>query len=484
MLFNSLHFAAFFPVVVLAYFAIPLRFRWTLLLAASYYFYMCWKVEYVLLILLSTCVDYAAARAMGRRPDRRSRRPFLWMSLVANLGLLFAFKYLEFASENLENALAAFDIFVDVPLFDALLPVGISFYTFQTLSYTIDVYRGKLEPERHFGYFALYVAFWPQLVAGPIERPGRLLPQLRTYRPFDPDRVRTGLALMIWGFFKKLVIADRLAAYVDAVYAGQSLAGPEPGGGAVLLATYLFAFQIYCDFSGYSDIAIGASRVMGIDLMTNFRRPYFATSISDFWGRWHISLSTWFRDYVYVPLGGNRVARSRHFANLLITFLVSGLWHGASWTFVIWGGLHGAYLVLSILLRPWRARAAERIGLGRWPGLVTFAQRLWVFQLVAVGWIFFRAGSLGEAIDFLRRIVASPLDLSGMPLPFGPMDFWVALGSIVLLLALEVWKGDRRLDSKLFRGSKAQRRLFYVAMTLLLLWFGVFTSKQFIYFQF
>lgn len=485
MLFNSLHFVVFFPVLVLVYFALPLRFRWILLLAASYYFYMCWKAEYVLLIMVSTGVDYGAALAMGKREERKARRPFLFLSLFANLGLLFSFKYFEFFSDNVEQALSAIDIFVDMPLFDALLPVGISFYTFQTLSYAIDVYRGKIQPEKHLGYFALYVAFWPQLVAGPIERPDRLLPQLRVRKPFDADRVRTGLALMVWGFFKKLVIADRLAAYVDVAYADPTGAGADLGGGALLVATYLFAFQIYCDFSGYSDIAIGAARVMGIDLMTNFRRPYFATSISDFWGRWHISLSSWFRDYLYIPMGGNRVRRWRHFTNLVVTFLVSGLWHGANWTFVVWGGLHGLYLVLSRVFAPVREWAAGALGIEASAPLATLGRRLWIFHLVLVSWIFFRASSLGDAIEILVRIVLSPFDLAGLPLPNGPVDLAIGLGAILLLLGLEVWKGDCRLDSKLFSGSTlVQRQIFYIAMTFLLIWFGVFNSNEFIYFQF
>ncbi|CAN5908465.1 hypothetical protein BH23GEM7_BH23GEM7_20090 [soil metagenome] len=358
MLFNSLQFLFFFPVVVALYFATPHRFRWTLLLAASYYFYACWKPEYLLLIIASTLVDYGAALGMGAAATQARRKAFLALSLGSNLGLLFAFKYFNFFNESARALFDQFNLFYGVPAFDVLLPVGISFYTFQTLSYTIDVYRGQREPERHLGIFALYVSFFPQLVAGPIERSTRLLPQFFEKHEFSADRVSSGLRLILWGFFKKIVIADRLAIYVNEVYGNP--AGFD--GPTLLLATYFFAFQIYCDFSAYSDIAIGAARVMGFELMQNFRRPYFARSIHEFWQRWHISLSTWFRDYVYIPLGGNRVPFWRWYVNLFAVFLVSGLWHGANWTFVVWGGLHGFYLVFSLMTRNVRDRGWEALG--------------------------------------------------------------------------------------------------------------------------
>ena len=307
MLFNSLQFLAFFPVVVAVYFAMPKRLRWAFLLAASYYFYMCWKPEYVLLIWASTAVDYIAGLQMSKAINKSSRRAWLALSLSTNLGILFSFKYWNFFSENVRDLLGRMDVTAGIPEFDLLLPVGISFYTFQTLSYSVDVYRGRLEPERHLGRFALYVAFFPQLVAGPIERASRLLPQFWQDIDFDYDRMGSGLRQMTWGMFKKVVVADRLAIYVDSVYSDPSAHQGLP----VVAATYFFAFQIYCDFSGYSDIAIGAARVLGFDLMENFKRPYFARSVSDFWRRWHISLSTWFRDYVYIPLGGSRTTPSR-----------------------------------------------------------------------------------------------------------------------------------------------------------------------------
>ncbi|HOD52534.1 MAG TPA: MBOAT family O-acyltransferase, partial [Candidatus Hydrogenedentes bacterium] len=346
MLFNSLQFVVFFPIVVMVYFALPFRFRWAFLLAASYYFYGCWRANYLVLLFASTILDYVAGLGIGSTNNPRVRTLFLLMSLIGNFGMLFTFKYFNFFTSNFEFL---FDFYrIPKPALQVLLPVGISFYTFQTLSYTIDVYRGEQKPERHFGYFALYVTFFPQLVAGPIERSTRLLPQFFVKHDFDYERLRSGLLIMMVGFFKKLVIADRLSIYVDEVY-------NNPGkyhGLPVIAATYFFAFQIFCDFAGYSDIAIGSARIMGFELMQNFRRPYFATSISDFWRRWHISLSTWMRDYLYVALGGNRVSKLKWYRNLILTFVLSGLWHGAAWTFVIWGFFHGACLVTSILTMP------------------------------------------------------------------------------------------------------------------------------------
>ena len=399
MFFNSLEFLIFFPIVVGFYFLVPHRYRWPWLLAASYYFYAAWNPKYLILILASTGIDYIAALKMEQAEAKPKRRLFLILSLCSNLGMLFAFKYFNFFNDSLRAAFEAFNVFYDVPAFDVLLPVGISFYTFQTLSYTIDVYRGARKAERHLGLFALYVAFFPQLVAGPIERSTRLLPQFyNTYR-FDYDRVVDGLRLMLWGFFKKMVIADHIAKYVDAVYADPTGYTGVP----VWLATYFFAFQIYCDFSGYSDIAIGGAKVMGYDLMDNFRRPYFSKSIGEFWRRWHISLSTWFRDYLYIPLGGNRVKRGRWFYNLFIVFLISGLWHGANWTFVVWGALHGLYLIFGIVTGPTRERLWAKLG-------ASATVRKWVavfftFHLAVLAWVFFRANNITDAAMLLQKHV-------------------------------------------------------------------------------
>ncbi len=344
MLFNSLQFLIFFPIVVSIFFLLPQKRRWILLLIASYYFYMCWKVEYIVLIIASTLIDYFVAKKMADLKEKVKRKKWLLISLLSNLGILFGFKYFNFVNANVQALFDNFNIFYGVPAFDVLLPVGISFYTFQTLSYTIDVYNGKTPVQNHLGIFAVYVSFFPQLVAGPIERSRHLLPQFYVEHKFSYDRIKYGLQQMLWGFFKKVVIADRLAIVVDGVYNNLD----DYSGISLLIATIFFAFQIYCDFSGYSDIAIGSARVMGFELIDNFKRPYFSKSISEFWRRWHISLSTWFRDYLYIPLGGNRVVKWRWYYNLFITFLVSGFWHGANWTFLVWGGLHGAYLIIAI----------------------------------------------------------------------------------------------------------------------------------------
>ncbi|MBA2671694.1 MAG: MBOAT family protein [Gemmatimonadetes bacterium] len=486
MLFNSLEFLIFFPVVVALYFATPHRFRWVLLLAASYYFYASWKLEYLLLIIFSTLVDYGAALAMEGARKQAYRKALLALSLCANLGLLFAFKYFNFFNEATREVFDRFNVFYGVPAFDVLLPVGISFYTFQTLSYSIDVYRGRQVPERHLGIFALYVSFFPQLVAGPIERSTRLLPQFFERHGFDSASVTSGLRLMMWGFFKKVVIADRLAIYVNAVYGSPGEYGP----GVLLLATYFFAFQIYCDFSGYSDIAIGTARVMGYDLMQNFRRPYFSRSIQEFWGRWHISLSTWFRDYLYIPLGGNRVALWRWYLNLMVVFVISGLWHGANWTFIVWGALHGFYLVFALASGRARDRlwggAAEDLAISR-PALARLREGIAVlttFHLVLLAWIFFRANSLSDALLIIRNI--GGWEGAGA-VALGPMSaFHVAVASVSVLVLLGAQFLQSRVDVQELLGQMpvAVRWGAYYALIIAMLAFGQFDETEFIYFQF
>jgi len=494
MLFNSLDFLIFFPLVAGLYFVLPHRHRWKLLLAASYYFYMCWKAEYAVLIIGSTVIDYFAAGRMASLPDKEGRRKYVALSLVTNLGLLFAFKYFNFVNNSVREVLDRFNVFYDVPAFEVLLPVGISFYTFQTLSYTIDVYNGKLQPERHFGRFALYVAFFPQLVAGPIERATRLLPQFREEVTFDYERLTTGMRQVIWGFFKKVVVADRLAVYVDAVYNA-----PEHYHGLqLMLATYFFAFQIYCDFSGYSDIAIGTARILGFDLMTNFKRPYLATNISDFWRRWHISLSTWFRDYVYIPLGGNRVSVSRWYINLFIVFVVSGMWHGANWTFMVWGALHGFYLVFAIVSANWRAQVGQATGVASRPLL----QRVWrvfaTFHLALLAWIFFRANSVTDAITIivesmtgLQAQLISAVTLDVRPLyqslvvaiGLTPFEFVLSLALVAFVWLRELGEEEGWPNLKT-RHAQVLRLAWNDALILATILLGFYGQQQFIYFQF
>ena len=478
MLFNSLPFLFFFPLVTSLYFITPYKWRWLLLLIASYIFYMYWRLEYIILILISTVIDYYSGYKMSQFPDKKGKRKFLILSLIANIGLLFFFKYFNFFSDTFRQLFNFLNVPYNVPELDILLPVGISFYTFQTLTYTIDVYQDKIKPEKHFGLFALYVSFWPQLVAGPIERAGRLLPQFREKYDFDYNRIKGGLVRMLWGFFKKVVIADRLAIYVNAVYNSPD----QHSGASILLATYFFAFQIYCDFSGYSDIAIGAAQVMGFDLMENFRSPYFSKSVAEFWRRWHISLSTWFRDYVYIPLGGNRSSTGRWYYNLMITFLISGLWHGANWTFVIWGMLHGIYLVFSLWSQKYLEKIEGATGWRKESPLNNYLRIFITFHLVLFGWIFFRANTLSEALILIRRIFNNFGSIETVFIP--NQNILLSIVFIVFLLVHEQMLKEAALDEILLRQTTWARWTYYVSVTVLIFWFGVFTNNQFIYFQF
>ncbi len=485
MLFNSLEFLIFFPVVLAIYFSLPYRYRWALLLVASYYFYAAWKLEYLVLILISTLVDYTVAIQMGKTSLKPQRRKFLALSLLSNLGLLFAFKYFNFFNDSLRALFNQFNIFYDLPAFQVLLPVGISFYTFQKLGYTIDVYRGKIEPERHLGIFALFVSFFPQLVAGPIERANRMLPQFHVFYDFDPGRVTKGLRLMLWGMFKKVVIADRLAIYVDAVYNNPA----DYQGVPVILATFFFAIQIYCDFSGYSDIAIGTAKIMGYNLMENFRQPYLSKSVGEFWRRWHISLSTWFRDYVYIPLGGNRVPRWHWYTNLMIVFLVSGLWHGASWTFVLWGALHGLYLVLETWTGRIRAKVAEALHLQTRPVVQAVVSVVVTFNLVSFAWIFFRANSISDAFLIVSNLtqISTRTDILApwrgiVEVP--TLEMFIALGLIALLGAVNFIQNHGLQIPNILVRPIWVRWAAYLFLALAIMNLGVSAETPFIYFQF
>lgn len=481
MLFNSFEFLVFFPCVIALYFALPHRFRWMFLLAASYYFYMCWKAEYLILIILSTAVDYYASIQMNKYTEKRQRKPFLYLSLIINLGVLFGFKYFNFFNESVNAVFDQLNIFYNVPAFDVLLPVGISFYTFQTLSYTIDVYKGRLNPERHFGIFALYVSFWPQLVAGPIERPQNLLHQFYEKHSFNYMNVTNGLKLMAWGFFKKMVIADRIASLVDPVFNN-----PQAHEGVThMFATVAFAFQIFCDFSGYSDIAIGAALVMGFKLIKNFDSPYWATSISQFWHKWHISLSTWFRDYVYIPLGGNRVVKWRWYYNLFITFTVSGLWHGANWTFVAWGAFHGLLLIFENLIpQSLKSIIADNSSLPL-RILKRSYQTIFTFILVCIGWVFFRANNIEDAFLILGKMAHPSLNIDVAFLSAHTAKF--AVLAIILMMGVQL---VRELSGKSIRNLVSEQPMIvrwpmYISLVLVILFFGSFHSQsEFIYFQF
>jgi alginate O-acetyltransferase complex protein AlgI len=478
MLFNSLHFAVFFVVVTTLFFALPHRLRGVVLLIASVYFYMAFVPVYILILAGTILVDYAAGFLIDRS-QARARRWWLIVSIVANVGVLAFFKYFNFVNDTFRTLASLGEWRYPVPVLDIILPIGLSFHTFQSMAYTIEVYRGRQPVERNLGRFALYVLFYPQLVAGPIERPQNLLHQLHLEQVFDYDRAKFGLQLMAWGLCKKVVIADRLAAVVNTVYQQ-----PEAySGSASLVATYLFAIQIYGDFSGYSDIAIGAAQVMGFKLMTNFDRPYFSQSINEFWRRWHISLSTWFRDYVYVPLGGNRVAPGRRALNLLVVFSLSGLWHGANWTYVIWGTLNGLYLVFGLFTSSFRQRLMSVWRLDRIPSLHRAIRVLITFHLVLLAWVFFRATSLGDAAVILRSIAtwgagaSAPLEMAG--------GRTLIVFSIALLVAVECMQARYPLRDVLARQPVLVRWPTYVTALVGLLLLGEFASQQqFIYFQF
>jgi len=478
MLFNSIEFVIFFLIVTTFYFALQHRYRWFLLLTSSCYFYMSFVPIYILILGFTIIIDYWAGIFLEKTTGK-NRKFFLIASLVANIGVLSVFKYYNFFNENLTALLHDIGLENPVPALSILLPIGLSFHTFQAMSYTIEVYRGNQKAERNFGIYALYVMFYPQLVAGPIERPQNLLHQFYENHKFDYERVVNGLKLILWGFFKKLVIADRLALYVGAVYNNPT----HHTGLSFIMATIFFAFQIYCDFSGYSDIAIGAAKVMGFKLMTNFNRPYLARNISEFWQRWHISLSTWFKDYLYIPLGGNRVSVPRWYFNLFFVFLISGLWHGANWTFIIWGALNGFYLVFAIVSRGIRNRIAQLVGLNKLPRINRTIEVATTFMLVCFAWIFFRANSLADSFLIIKNI----FNLKG-PLFFDsadPSSFVFSVFGICMLLMIELKQEYYKGKFSLFNNPHwLIRNLSYAVLIILILLIGVFDGGQFIYFQF
>ncbi len=498
MLFNSLEFLWFFPLVLLVYFHLPGRIRYLWLLAASYYFYMCWNFKYAILLFTSTLVTYLAGLLLERRKKKekdginctRSKKWIVALSFLINLGILFMFKYYGFATDLIREGLARFNIALHVPKFDFLLPVGISFYTFQALGYTVDVYRDDIYAEKNFFRYALFVSFFPQLVAGPIERSRNLLKQLAVPRKFNFDRARDGFLLMIWGYFLKLVLADRIAVFVDTVYGNYE----DYPGWFLIVATILFAVQIYCDFNGYSTIAIGAAKILGIRLMENFNAPYLSVSVQEFWRKWHISLTTWFRDYLYFPMGGSRRGRLRTAFNKIFVFLVSGLWHGASLTYVVWGGLNGVYQVLGEIFSPVRDGLVGLFRLHR----DTLGHRIvcmaGTFLLVDFSWIFFRADTLQDAINIIVSIATVPnrwilfdgsLYTCGLDAP----DFWVMIVGIVILLFADICKYRHVKIRKVIERQDYWFRYVVIALAVTaVLLFGkygpAYDAANFIYFQF
>jgi D-alanyl-lipoteichoic acid acyltransferase DltB (MBOAT superfamily) len=498
MLFNSIDFLIFFPIVVLLYFLIPKRIKHLWLLAASYYFYMCWNAKYALLILTSTVITYFSGLFMEKikqsiHEPSRQKRLKNWVlagSFISNLGILFYFKYIDFALSIVTKFFELFHISLNTPVFSPLLPVGISFYTFQALSYTMDVYRDDIYAEKNFFRYALFVSFFPQLVAGPIERSKNLLKQLAVPKKFCFEEAREGLLLMLWGFFLKIVLADRIAIFVDTVYGDYT----TYSGTYLIVATMLFAVQIYCDFSGYSIIAMGAAKVMGIQLMENFDAPYLSTSIAEFWRKWHISLTSWFRDYLYIPLGGSRKGKFRKYLNKMIVFLVSGLWHGAQCSFVAWGGLNGLYQVIGEILQPVRDRLVSLFHLNRESLGHKMLCIINTFILVDFSLIFFRADRFMEAFQIIESMFQVKntwvlFDGSLYTCGLDVRNFWLMIICIGILFFADICKHKKIVIRKIIIEQDYWFRWIFIAMAILfLMTFGkygpAYDSSNFIYFQF
>ena len=487
MLFNSVNFIVFFPIVVLAYFILPRKIRYIWLLVASYYFYMSWNAKYAVLILATTVITYFSGLLIEKYG---SKKWIVAASILTNLGALFYFKYFNFAISIMQQCLGRANIQLNISEFDIILPVGISFYTFQALSYTIDVYRKDTKAEHNFLRYALFVSFFPQLVAGPIERSKDLLKQLKVDRAFEFDRFRNGIAMMIWGYFLKIVLADRIAVFVDKVYGDiDTYAGMY-----LVVASVFFGIQIYCDFYGYSSIAKGAACVLGIDLTENFDVPYLAVSVSEFWRRWHVSLMTWFRDYLYIPLGGSRKGKLRKYMNEMIVFLLSGLWHGASLSFVVWGGLNGLYQVVGEILEPIRLKAIKIFHLQRESFAHRLVRTIFTFILVDFTWIFFRAGRLGYSIEVIKSMVSvhNPwifFDESIYDCGLDHKYFLLVLVCLMILVFADIckYKGIK-IRHFVFKQDYWFRWAFFALSIVLISLFGVwgpeYNETNFIYFQF
>lgn len=498
MLFNSINFIIFIIPVMLIYYIIPQRVKYIWLLVSSYFFYMSWNVKYAFLMVLSTVTTYICAILLGRNYNGQSyetyKKIIFTIGLLINLGILIIFKYSNFFQLNLDKMLNYLGIECNYKHLNLLLPVGISFYTFQALGYMIDVYRGTIKPEKNILRYALFVSFFPQLVAGPIERSKNLLRQLNEMgekRLWNYESIRRGYILTLWGFFLKMVMADRIGIFVDEVYGNWQ----QYGSITLIMASIGFAFQIYCDFGGYTYIAIGISKMMGIQLMDNFNTPYFAQNIRDFWGRWHISLSSWFRDYLYIPLGGSKCSKIRNYSNLLITFLISGLWHGASWHYVVWGGIHGIYQVIGRLFFPLCNRINEMLHINTFVFSYRLRKTVNTFILVTIAWIFFRADSVRTALGILNRII---FEFHFSDIMSGEIWDWgfnegqmrLLLISFLLLFFVSIVQKRKNvtIDGFLVEQNLVFRWFFMFLLMILILIYGEYGSEynaqQFVYFQF
>jgi alginate O-acetyltransferase complex protein AlgI len=481
MLLTSYKFIAFFVVIVVAYFITPYRYRWVLLLVGSYYFYIAGsKPEYVLVILITTAVAYYCAIRMGERDTRHEKRPFLVISILVSAGFLLFFKYLNIFGVDIKSLLSHIDFLSGPAELRFLVPLGIAFYTLQTLSYLIDVYRGEIQPERHFGYLALYVSFFPTMLAGPIERGSHLLPQLHGKYDFDYARVTNAIKLIAWGLFLKIVIADRLGIYVDQVYGNVH----DYQGIPLLLATLFFSVQIYCDFAGYTNMTRGCAKIMGYDLLENFDKPYFSKNVREFWHRWHISLTSWLRDYLYIPLGGNRVTRWRVYLNVLIVFLVSGFWHGADWTFVLWGALHGLYFLIYLAIKQFKAGRKEPSEDKKASRLFTVCSIVFTFCLVDLAWIFFRANSVSDALYVVKNMfLMGWSDIANFFTSyFQGYGLYLLVVLFIFIVGLIGLRGS--IIERLNRLPIYIRWPVYYIFLFTMIIFAVTTTSQFIYAQF
>lgn len=466
MLFNSYQFLYFFIGVTALFFLLPHKIRWVLLLSASCFFYMFFKPEYILILLFTIIIDYYAGIFIERQTEKTKKKKFLIASLVANIGVLALFKYYNFLNTNISGLLNVFDVKNPIPYLNIILPIGLSFHTFQAMSYTIEVYRGNQKAEKHFGIYSLYVMFYPQLVAGPIERPQNILHQFYERKEFNFDNAVLGTNLIFIGLFKKMVIADRLAVYVNQVYQNLDTSNTI----SAWMAAVFFSFQIYCDFSGYSDIARGTAKFMGYDLMLNFNRPYLSRSVSEFWTRWHISLSSWFKDYLYIPLGGNRVSKMKLYRNIFVVFLISGLWHGANFTFIIWGGLHALFVVIESLVPKVKSQIV----------FTKLIQQAIVFILVTVAWVFFRASTLSEALQMIKLMFSADIsfNLTELSAGKGPFNLLLSLVAVVFLFLIYFLPAEMR-----FKNLKLNIA-FLTTVIFLLFILSKDAQGEFIYFQF
>jgi alginate O-acetyltransferase complex protein AlgI len=482
MLFNSIEFAIFLPIVFLLYWFVTnknLKLQNAFLILASYFFYGWWDWRFLSLIVFSSSVDYLIGIALSKQENIKKRKILLLTSIAVNIGFLGFFKYFNFFADSFASAFTLLGVPFEPTRLNIILPVGISFYTFQTLSYTIDVYRRKLEPTKDALSFFAFVSFFPQLVAGPIERATNLLPQFYKKRCFDYEKAVDGMRQILWGLFKKMVIADNCAVYVNEVFSNSA----DYPGSTLLLGTIFFAFQIYGDFSGYSDIAIGTARLFGFNLMKNFAYPYFSRDIAEFWRRWHISLSTWFRDYVYIPLGGSRVGNWKKIRNIFIIFIVSGFWHGANWTFIIWGALNAIYFLPLLLMKKNRSNLDVVAQNSFFPNIKEILQVATTFTLTTLAWVFFRSASVSDAIDYLSGIFSSSL-FSFPKNVYGFPQYEVI--TILVIFIFSEWVQRRKEHGLQFDNNKIPRIIrwciYYIIIIIISVYSGI--QQQFIYFQF